>query len=132
MKRASLERVFIPEFNGNRDLPEAEQVSIEMKIATIKERDVYSILKGKKGGGYTQTKKEFTALKNKVTRINNYFDDLNNPIDTAEKLIEDVKKCSIESNELALEIWNRIMGYSSLLEGEDEENESEDLTEGED
>ena len=50
MRRPTTDRIFIPEFCGNRDLPESEQVTVELNIATIKERDVFSKMLFKKGG----------------------------------------------------------------------------------
>ena len=128
MRRPTTERVFIPEFCGNRDLDESEQVTIEVSIATIQERDKFSKMLFKKGGKVDNVKNVDMALKKKVSKISNYFRDDGEPIDTAEKLISDASDGNRYSIELATEIWNRIMGYDTIL-GEDE---PEEMTEGED
>lgn len=127
MKRATISRIYVPSFCGNKDLEEG-QVTVEMDLATIKEKDEFANIKYGKKGKMEFVKKEYTAIRRKVEKINDYFDDTGKPIDTAEKLIEDMKAGSPESNELCVELWNRIMGYDST---DSEEEESEELTTGE-
>jgi len=138
MKRATINRIYVPKFNGNLDLDTDEQVTVEMDLATLKERDKYSIMKYGKGGSVELVKKEYTALRDKVKVINNYFDDQGNPIDTAKKLIEDMTVGSEESTELCIELFNKIMGYTSKEDSEEKEetedfisDSGEELTEGE-
>jgi len=121
MRRAAIELIYIPKFCENRELEEKEQCTVEMKIATLKERDQFQKMKYLKGGKMEFQKSEFTALKAKVTRINKYEDENGAKIDTPQKLIEDMQKGSPESTELCIELWNRIMGFDSALSdiGED-------------
>ena len=121
MRRAAIELIYIPKFCENRELEEKEQCTVEMKIATLKERDQFQKMKYLKGGKMEFQKSEFTAIKAKVTRINNYEDEKGTKIDTPQKLIEDMQLGSPESTELCIELWNRIMGFDSALSdiGED-------------
>ncbi len=121
MKRASIERVYIPKSFNNRELEEDEQVTIEMSLATLKEKEKFAQMKYLKKGKMEYVRKEYLALRLKVHKINNYFDESGNSIDTVEKLLADEQKSSPESIELTEELWNRIMGYDKLEEDEDEE-----------
>ena len=128
MKRAAIDRVYVPEFFSNRELEEKDQVTVEVSLATIKEKEQFSKIKTRKGGVVEMDNKQYLALRKKVTKISNYFDEKGKAIDTADKLIEDMEAGAGESIELAVELWNVIMGYSSKNEDSDD---SEDFTEGE-
>jgi hypothetical protein len=128
MKRAAINRTYIPKFCGNRDLPEEEQVMVDVDLATMKEQDKFSCLKYGKNGSVIQEKKEYLALRKKVKKIDNYYDEDGNPIDTADKLIADMETGAGESIKLCIELYNLIMGYSA---DEDESEDTEDFTEGE-
>lgn len=128
MKRVSTGRVFIPKFYDNREADLDDQVSVNMKIATIKEKAEFSKMVYKKGGKTELNNREYTALRKKVEKINNYFDENGSPIDTAEKLIADMEEGEAYSIELCSELWNHIMGYDTVFEDSD----SEEFTEGED
>ena len=128
MKRAAIEKTYIPKFCDNRTLEENEQVTVEMGFATITEKDIFSKMTFKKGNNVEIQKNEYKALRKKVSKINNYFDESGNPIDTPDKLIKDLEDGSPESNLLAEELWNHIMGYDKAVE---EEDKNEELSEGE-
>lgn len=131
MRRAAIDLIYTPKFSGNRDYPEKEQCTVEMKVATLKERDQYQKMKYLKGGKMEFQKSEFTAIREKVTRINNYADENGTKIDTPKKLLEDMSAGSPESTDLCIELWNRIMGFDSALDdiGEDgiEEENLDDM-----
>ena len=129
MKRATINRIYVPKFSNNRDLEENDQVTVELDLATIKEKDIYAAMTYLKKGKMKYVKKEYTALREKTKSINNYYDDKNNPIDTAEKLIADMKAGSPESGELSEELWDRIMGYDKIEDefGEETDEVDEDI-----
>lgn len=129
MKRAAIERVYVPKFCDNREAVEEDQVTVDVSLATIKEKEQFSKIKMKKGGVYEMDNKQYTAFRKKVTKISNYFDDKNQAIDTADKLILDMEAGAKESIELCNELWNVIMGYEVA---EDDSEDTEEFTEGED
>ena len=122
MKRAAINSVYVPKFFNNRELPEEEQVTVEMAVASISDRDKYSVVKIGKKKAVEVTNREAQAIKEKVSKIANYFDEAGKPISTGEELMADADKGARESIALALELWHRIMGHDA----------GEDLDEGED
>lgn len=126
LKRASIERFYIPKFSGNRELAEADRVTVEMSLASLKEKEKFANMKYLKKGKMEYVRKEYLALRTKVYSIENYFNDNGDPINTAEKLIIDEKNGFPESIELTEELWDRIMGYDKQKEDE-EEDENEDF-----
>ena len=98
MRRAKINRIFIPEFCGNRNLAEDEQVTVECELATIEERDRFSVVKYGKKGDISAVKKVSSAVLKKVSKIKNYETDEGMAIDTAEKLILDANNGAKESS----------------------------------
>lgn len=143
MRRAAIERTYIPKFFNNRNLEEDERVTVDLSVATIEEKENFSKMVYVKGGKMEQKKNFSFAIRKKVKKIHNYFDESGNPIDTAEKLINDAVAGSEESISLYEELWNKIMGYDRAAEdvGEDPDelpeeipevdSESEEMTPGE-
>ena len=123
MRRAKINRIFIPDFCGNLDLQESEQVTVECDLANIEERDRFSVVKYGKKGDISAVKKVSSAVLKKVTKISNYEDDEGNPINTAEKLITDANSGAKESIDLSMAIYRHVMGLD--IDEEDEEGESE-------
>lgn len=87
--KATLDDVYVPEWNGNRDLPETEQVSVEIKWPTTEQRESLKSIKFTKDQDVTFTFNTRLILNEHIGKISNLEVSLNGKpvkIDTGKDL----------------------------------------------
>ena len=115
---ANLESKFLPKFNGNRDLPSGEQISVEIKWPNMAQREQLKGFTIDQKGAVSISFNMDRILRQHVGKINNLESDVN----CKTFVIGDGKALAEDTNPLLDDLADEIKAeVTKRLELEDEE-----------
>ena len=74
---ATLDKTFIPEFNGNRELPAGEQITVEIKRPTVARRSSLKSIRATQAGDFSFSYETDRILRQNVGKIVNLESEVN-------------------------------------------------------
>ena len=120
----STKRTYIPRIAGNKDLPPEDQISVELTLPTVEEREDLTSYRYFPDGSFTIHHRTREMIARHVRSISNLEESdsgKTTKLDTGEKLLAAVSR---PARELVEELKIEILRGDELTEGEEKNSES--------